>query len=137
MKKFLDALKAENFSRDTFSSFLEALTSLVKCNLSAEVFRSLALYITYALHRPSGCSIRNPKNTSRTSSASYNGSIRPAINTHVHGKDSQTQSLSRRQCGIRVLEMYSNILCEKGNTSIIRKFAKTVTNKVSTKTRAI
>jgi beige protein homolog 1 len=40
------------------------------------------------------------------------------------------QILSKRQIGTKILELYVRILCEKGNLAIIRKFAKTVTNKV-------
>jgi hypothetical protein len=38
--------------------------------------------------------------------------------------------LPKRQLGNRVLGMYSDLLCEKGSTANIKKFARTVTNKV-------
>ncbi|KAL3418834.1 beige/BEACH domain-containing protein [Phlyctema vagabunda] len=37
--------------------------------------------------------------------------------------------LTRRELGNKVLEMYACLLCEKGSTVNIKKFAKTVTNK--------
>jgi len=52
--------EGESFLPDVFPSFLEAFTSLVKCNLSAEVFRSLALFVTYALHKPVISASRTP-----------------------------------------------------------------------------
>jgi hypothetical protein len=38
--------------------------------------------------------------------------------------------LTKRQLGNKVLEMYSDLLCDKENNANIQKFARTVTNKV-------
>ena len=134
MKRFLDALKAESFSRDVFPSFIDALTSLVQCNMTAEVFRSLALFITYAYHSTTSSASRTPKGQrvtlpSRAATLS-SGPKRPTINTLSHGNDITSPTLTKRQLGSRVLEMYTNLICERGSTSNIRKFARTVTNKV-------
>ena len=134
MKRFLDALKAETFSREVFPFFLEALTTLVKCNMTAEVFRSLALFITYAYHKPTTSAIRTPRAHSGTlpsrSGTKSNGSRRPIINTILDVEDVTSSLLTKRQLGNKVLAMYTDLLCEKGNTTQIRKFARTVTNKV-------
>jgi len=114
---------------------MEALTSLVKCNITAEVFRSLALFITYAYHKPSTSGNRTPRNHAGTlpSRSGLNSNLprRPTLSTFLDGKEVASTNLTKRQLGNKVLEMYSDILCEKGNTSNIRKFARTVTNKVS------
>lgn len=136
MKRLLDALKAETFSHDVFPSFMEALESLIKCNMSAEVFRSLALFITYAYHQPtaSNSASRTPKGQVSTgsirSATISNGPKRPALTTLFDGRESPSSTLSKRQLGNKVLEMYTGLLCEKGNTASIKKFARTVTNKV-------
>lgn len=136
VKRFLDALKAESFSHEVFPAFMEALTCLVKCNMSAEVFRSLALFITYAYHSGTSINSRTPNRDrsgtgiSRSGTVS-NGPMRPTIHTPVDGKDIAGSSLTKRQLGTKVLQMYTDFLCEKGNTSNIKKFARTVTNKVS------
>lgn len=40
-------------------------------------------------------------------------------------------AFTRQQIGVMVLEMYHDLLCEDGNgTANLKKFAKTVTNKV-------
>jgi beige protein homolog 1 len=113
---------------------MEALTSLVKCNMTAEVFRSLALFITYAYHKPTSSASRTPKIQSGTmparSDTISNGPRRPTINTLMDGKESGSETLTKRQLGTKVLEMYTGMLCEKGSTTNIRKFARTVTNKV-------
>lgn len=113
---------------------MEALTSLVKCNVTAEVFRSLALFITYAYHRPGTSGSRTPKNQAGTlptrSGLNTNGPRRPTLSTFLDVREAASVNLSKRQLGNKVLGMYSDFLCEKGNTSNIRKFARTVTNKV-------
>ncbi len=113
---------------------MEALTSLVKCNMTAEVFRSLALFITYAYHKPVSSGARTPKNQAGTlpirSGINSNGPRKPTVSTLWDGKDVSSTTLTKRQLGNKLLEMYSDLLCEKGNTSNIRKFARTVTNKV-------
>ncbi|KAL2062245.1 hypothetical protein VTL71DRAFT_6511 [Oculimacula yallundae] len=134
VKKFLDALKAETFSHEVFPSFMEAFKSLVICNLTSEIFRFLALFITYAYHKPSTSASRTPKRVSDTlpsrSTSISRGPKRPSISTILNGNDiASATSLTKRQIGNKVLAMYSDLLCDKGNTSNIRKFARTVTNK--------
>ncbi|SZF04114.1 unnamed protein product [Blumeria hordei] len=116
VKRFLDALKAEKFSQDVFPFFMESLKSLVMCNMTAEVFRSLALFVTYAYHKP-------------TNQHTRNGSRRPSIGTLSDTKELKSTFLTRRQCGTKILEMYSSLLCQEDNITAIRKFARTVTNK--------
>ena len=112
---------------------MEALTSLVKCNMAAEVFRSLALFITYAYHQPTASASRTPKSGTvpGRSGTISSGPKRPALNTLFDGKDVLSSTLTKRELGTKVLEMYTDLLCEKSSTSNIKKFARTVTNKVS------
>lgn len=114
---------------------MEALTSLVKCNLTAEVFRSLALFITYAYHQPSGAAARTPNKVQTGTVPSRSGTVsggpkRPIVNTSFEGKEVNSTILTKRQLGNKALEMYTQLLCEKGSTLNIKKFARTVTNKV-------
>ncbi|PBP15812.1 beige/BEACH domain-containing protein [Diplocarpon rosae] len=134
VKRFLDALKAETFQQEVFPSFMEAFKSLVTCNLTAEIFRFLALFITYAYHKPTSSTARTPKNTAGTlpsrSASKSGGPQRPSISTLIDAKDLiSSRAMTKRQIGNKILEMYSNLLCQKGNNSHIRKFARTVTNK--------
>ena len=113
---------------------MEALESLAKCNLTAEVFRSLALFITYAFHTPSSSASRTPKTQTNTPPGRprtfSSGPRRPTISTVSEGKDLLSPNLTKRELGTRILQMYTNFICEKGSTSNIKKFARTVTNKV-------
>lgn len=59
-----------------------------------------------------------------------NDAKRPAISVLFDGKDVVSAYMTKREVGSRVLEMYADLLCEKGSTANIKKFARTVTNKV-------
>ena len=126
-------MKSESFSHEVFPSFLEAFTSLVKCNMTAEVYRSLALFVTYALHKPNSPSSRTPR--PRSAIAPLRGQLsvrkpsRPTVSTSFFS-NSSNQIVSRKQLGIKILEMYTGLICVQGSTASVRKFAKTVTNKV-------
>ncbi|TVY75838.1 Beige protein-like protein, partial [Lachnellula suecica] len=133
VRRFLDALKAETFTRDTFPAFMEALTSLVKCNLTAEVLRSLSLFVTYAYHKPPSSASRTPKGQTGTlpsrSRTISNGPKRPTIAALLDGKDVPSNALTKRELGNKILEMYADLLCENSSSSSLKKFARTVTNK--------
>lgn len=134
VKRFIDALKGETFDHDVFPSFIESFKSLVKSSLNAEIFRSLALFITYALHKPTPSASRTPM--------SRHGAVltrpiltsampkRPTLTTSVDSKQSPNSLLTKQQVGTSILEMYAELLCEKGSTADLKKFARTVTNKV-------
>jgi beige protein homolog 1 len=113
--------------------FMASFESLVKCNYNAEVHRSIALFITYAFHTPAGSLPRTPKPASASSRPTT-----PALGilrrptTEISSLTSMTGSkmLTKKQLGVKILEMYTRLLCDKTNLADIRKFAKTVTNKV-------
>lgn len=134
VKRFIDALKGETFVHDVFPSFIESFTSLVKSSLNAEIFRSLALFITYALHRPTASASRTPMSRHGAistrpvlTSATPKG---PTLTTSMDNTQSPNSLLTKQQVGTSILEMYAELLCEKGSTANLKKFARTVTNKV-------
>ena len=61
VKRLLDALKAESLPENVLPFFMDALQGLVKSSYNTEVHRTLALFITYAFHTPSGSLPRTPK----------------------------------------------------------------------------
>jgi len=115
--------------------FMASFEALVKCNYSAEVHRSIALFITYAFHTP-GSLPRTPKpgSVGNRSATPVSGVVRRQTASSIDPpslSSSQTSTLlTKKELGIRLLEMYTRLLCEKSNLVDIRKFAKTVTNKV-------
>ncbi|KAK6087756.1 beige/BEACH domain-containing protein [Seiridium cupressi] len=129
VKRLLDALKAELLPGVVLPFFMTALENLVKCSYNTEVHRSIALFITYAFHAPSASLPRTPKpGSAHLKPASLSTSRRPTPELQTTGRKS-SPPLTKKEVGIRILEMYSQLLCEKGNLMIIRKFARTVTNK--------
>jgi hypothetical protein len=131
-------MKAETFSPEVFPEFMIAFKSLVSSNMSSDVLRSLSLFITYALHK----SDRQPTRTLRSRKSTLQIRQKAATSPARSSTTTQTPSpgpaqpgatprgLSRTQIGAKVLEMYSELLCEETGTANIKKFARTVTNKV-------
>ena len=95
--------------------------------------RSLALYITYAIHKQKttpftpvrGKSIKLNTDLPARRKTLGSPSPRPSVQ-----RDDADPKLTQLQVALRVLEMYTDLLCCKDDTSNIRKFARTVTNKV-------
>lgn len=125
-------MKGEAVSEDVVTHFMLAFEILVKSNLSQEVMRSLSLFITYAFHTPPASNPRTPKASASISRPTTPGALKKSFvdPLRVATPPAGTKFLTRRQLGTRVLAMYSRILCEKGNMNHIKKFARTVTNKV-------
>lgn len=144
IKRLLDAMKVETVSEEILPYFLKSFESLVRCNYNAEVHRSLALYITYALHSPASANLSRtprPLGAAGRSSASLGGGglqrrHTGSSSTGVGGSESssvsvadKSRNLTKKQLGVRILKLYEQLLCEKGTVANIRKFARTVTNK--------
>jgi beige protein homolog 1 len=110
---------------------MTAFEVLVKSNLNQEVMRSLSLYITYAFHTPSSSVSRTPRALSSISrSTTPVPERKPTVEIDTGTNEPNTKYLTKKQLGKHVLIMYSSLLCDKENTEAIKKFAKTVTNKV-------
>ena len=117
----------------TFGYFLEAFKTILTRALTADSMRSLALYITYAIHKQKatpftpvrGKSIKLNTDLPARRKTLGSPSPRPSVQ-----QDDADPKLTQLQVALRVLEMYADLLCCKDDTSNIRKFARTVTNKV-------
>ena len=122
LKKLLDALKAESILPSTMPLFMNAFKSLLPGAMSAEMLRSIALFITFSVHKgkplTGAHSRRIHRSDTRARRATQSGSPEPPYDT-----------LSRFQIGVEVLRLYSDFLCADNDTFTIRKFARTVTNK--------
>jgi hypothetical protein len=124
VKKLLDALKGEYFTAESLKLFMTAFRSLLVCCMSAELLRSLALFITYAIHKP-----KLPSSLQKKKSLRFDNRSRRA--TQPQPIETAGTYLSKPQIGIEVLKMYSGLLCTNDDVTTVRKFARTVTNKVS------
>ncbi|KAK5632323.1 hypothetical protein RRF57_008037 [Xylaria bambusicola] len=128
-KRLLDALKADPLPESILPFFLDAIEQLVRSSYNTEVHRAIALFITYAFHSPAQSLPRTPKTTSNLDQST--GSIKPQRPTMNSNRSAEGtgRALTKREIGVRILNIYSQLLCERGNLATIRKFAKTVTNK--------
>ncbi|TGZ78286.1 beach-domain-containing protein [Ascodesmis nigricans] len=133
VRKLLFALKGEAFSREIIPDFLDAFKVLVKSNLSADVLRSISLFITYSMHK------HNPNRPLRVKKSNVN-LRRPGLTTTttkilttsaaLASELPEGSGFTRQELGVKVLQMFHDVLCEDGHgTANIKKFAKTVTNK--------
>ena len=132
MKRILDAVKGEVVVEETIPHFMDAFEVLVKSNLSQEVMRSLSLFITWAFHTPPASNSRTPKSLATATSRSGTPVPfrRPVPDQpSANGTPTGVKYLPKKKLGIKILVMYSEILCEKGNLNHVKKFARTVTNK--------
>ena len=135
MKKWLDAMKGETFTTETFEYFLEAFKYFFGRNPSADSMRSLSLYITYAVHKPRQTVLHPARSKSiklDTSVSSRRQTLSNASPRSKNQQDERVPYLTQLQVALRMLELYADILCFKGEAANIKKFARTVTNKVIT-----
>lgn len=106
-------------TEEMLQPFLSAFRSLMESTMSPDLLRSLALSITYALHKPKPASTLQKKMSLRYMAASS----RPA--SSKSGKYVPSVTL-----GIEMLRLYDSVLCNPNDLSPLKKFAKAVTNKV-------
>lgn len=119
LKRLLEALKAENVSRSTMPAYSAALSALMPTAMTAEMLRSMALFVTYSVHKRNATGRLRKAARSRASSGA--GSPTPT--------SGENASLSQFEIGVEILRLYSDMLCTKGDLNMIKKFARTVTNK--------
>lgn len=137
IRKLLDALKGQPIHSDLQADFVKAFSSLLRFSMSAEILRTLSLFVTYSLHK-NGSSATGPTTPGGKPgtpsgqwlrSAGSNGSTSvpsAAAVSIAHGH----RELSQVELARMVLKVYTEQLCAGLDTANIKKFARTVTNKV-------
>lgn len=97
--------------------------------------RSLALYITYAIHKPKHSESYPTRGKSvkiTTNVSSRRQTLSSASPRSTKQQDQFAPQLSQLHVSLKMLELYADILCHKNEVANIKKFARTVTNKVTT-----
>ncbi|OQD88103.1 hypothetical protein PENANT_c004G00045 [Penicillium antarcticum] len=118
-KKLLETLKSGDLTEESLQPCLSAFRSLMESSPSPDLLRSLALSITYALHKP-----KTSSNLQRKKSLRFvPPSSRPAS---ARSESSKVPSIT---LGIEMLRLYASVLCDPREPAPLRKFAKAVTNK--------
>ncbi|OKL63698.1 hypothetical protein UA08_00718 [Talaromyces atroroseus] len=119
-KRFLDALKGEEFTEETLSLFIPAFRSLFESCVSAELLRSLSLFITFALHDEKIPKLQTKK------SMRFNSRARQVSSA---SDPNLKKGMPKRQIGLELLRMYTDFLCAPDDFTNIKRFARAVTNK--------
>lgn len=133
-KKWLEALKSETFTDETFGYFLKTFKTMITRNVSADSMRSLALYITYAIHKPrqvTSMPLRGKSIKLNIGPPSRRKTLGSPSPKPVNQQHEPTPQLTQLQVALKILELYAELLCQKDDFTNIHKFARTVTNKVS------
>jgi hypothetical protein len=113
-------LKGGGFTPEILRLFTSAFSSLMENCLSADLLRSLALFITYSLHKR-----KDPTGLQKKKSIRF--SKDPAQRA---GTPDMAGSMPTTAVAVEMLRMYCSLLCDTHDLALIKKFAKTVTNKV-------
>ena len=128
VKKLLLALKSDVFSLDVLPDFMIAFKALVNTNMSADTLRSLSLFITYSLQKHSST---RPLKIKKSNVELKSQAAIDTGNTQRLGGDIKSDEFRNQRIGVMVLKMYAELLCDDDPSAVnIRKFARTVTNKV-------
>ncbi|KAJ5146347.1 Concanavalin A-like lectin/glucanase subgroup [Penicillium bovifimosum] len=118
-KRLLETLKGGELIEESLRPCLLAFRSLMESSPSADLLRSLALSITYTLHKP-----KVPANLQKKKSLRYlAASARPA------SSNSESKYVTGATLGGELLRLYASVLCDPGDPTPLKKFAKAVTNK--------
>lgn len=137
VKKWLEGLKDQTFSPLAFTYYRKAFELLLFSNFSADLMRSLSLYITYAIHKPDNNNTELARRKSTrfwTSTPSRRKTVSSSTSGANDTLDSGPQTepmMDSFEVAVSLLEMYTNCLCQKSNGDLLGRFARTVTNKVS------
>ena len=105
-------------------------------DLSSDTMRSLALFVTYAIYKPKENTLMVPRRKSAkfgvstpTRRKTISG-VRTQDTEHPESGDAKVLGLL--QIALGVMNLYTEILCSKNDDTHIKRFARTVTNKVCT-----
>ncbi len=134
VKKILDTFKAESLRYDILPSFLSAFKSLLNLGASGEVFRTVSLFVTYALYRGRS-SAAKPATIARDGEPAEGTTVLPSNTSALNGSSRSDSSasgeiLSYSALAVVILRIYTDLLCSDKEQGNIRKFARAVTNKV-------
>ncbi|KAJ5183037.1 Concanavalin A-like lectin/glucanase subgroup [Penicillium capsulatum] len=119
-KKLLETLKGGELTHHTLQPCLSAFKSLVESNLTPDLLRSLALSITYSLHKPTPSANLQKKKSLRFGAM-------PSRPLSARGPTERW--VTSTAMGVEMLRLYTSVLCNPHDTSPLKKFAKAVTNK--------
>ncbi|KAF7716383.1 Concanavalin A-like lectin/glucanases superfamily protein [Penicillium ucsense] len=120
-KKLLETLKSNELADESIRPCLGSFQAFMESSLSPDLLRSLALSITFNLHRPRTPSALHKKRSLRFAGPS---SPRPSSSSI-----SPPTKVSGTTLAIEMLRLYASVLCNALDLNPLKRFAKAVTNK--------
>lgn len=130
----LETLKSEPIALSVLPSTAKSLRAILEKTSSPDMFRSLAMYVTYAINKDSQDGSRRKKASSPPSEhikTLQRRSTEPVPATRETDNVSPSSKMhSDFELGAEVLRMLANIITEDMNGNHARRFARNVTSKV-------
>ncbi|CAG8445955.1 14997_t:CDS:10 [Cetraspora pellucida] len=134
VKKMLVALKTNVYPKELLTDFIETLKIVVKYNFTTEVIRSIVTFLVSTLNKPSpirrGIRKESPLKTGSTTTFSHESIYgKASVRNIIVDVRSLPAETTARHIGVMVMEMLTDIVCDKLNPFYVNRFATTITNK--------
>ncbi|CAG8477297.1 10337_t:CDS:10, partial [Diversispora eburnea] len=133
VKKMLVALKTNIYQKELLTDFIATLKIVVKYNFTTEVIRSIATFLVSTLNKSSPtrrlARKESPLKTGMTVTFSHENAGKTSSKTIVTDVRSVPVETMAKHIGVMVMEMLTEIVCDKLNPFYVNKFATTITNK--------
>ncbi|CAG8480599.1 18870_t:CDS:10, partial [Gigaspora margarita] len=123
VKKMLVALKTNVYPKELLTDFIDTLKIVVKYNFTTEVIRSIVTFLVSTLNKQS------PLKAGTTTFSHENIYGKTSLKNVVTDVRSLPAETASRHIGVMVMEMLTDIVCDKLNPFYVNRFATTITNK--------
>ncbi|KAK3048418.1 Beige protein-like 1 [Extremus antarcticus] len=132
VRKFIEAMKAEEFPSETIESLMQTLKALLH-NAAGPTYKDLAQFVVYGLQDERAMAARPPRSIASTvrlrqKAATWAKTIRGSRPSTPGGQASGT-GVSRTELAIKVLELLDTIMSDDSTPHVVRRFNKAVPNR--------
>jgi WD40 repeat protein len=138
LKKFMEALKSEDFSEDSAALMMPTLKTLLESNTAHTLYRDFAMFITYGLHDERAMPVGQPRGMAQVVSMRQRISAWPrgprsprpatpgsAASIPIPSKPSMT----RFELAVLCLRLVVEIVSDERSSNNMRRFNKAVPNR--------
>ena len=134
VRRFIEALKSEEFTLDAIPPLMEAVKVLLDNNAAGAMYRELAMFVAYGLQEERATSMRPMRSMAsvvnlRQRTASWARHARGSRPSTPGGVQTPQTGVSRPDLAIHVLELLDAILCNDRSATAIRRFNRAVPNR--------
>ncbi|KAK5170308.1 beige protein-like 1 [Saxophila tyrrhenica] len=134
VRKFIEAMKAEEFVSEAIEPLMQALKALLQNNTATQVYRDLAMFVAYGLQDERAMAAKPLRSMAsavglRQKAATWARTIRGSRPSTSAGGQAPQTGVSRAKLAIHVLELLSDIVSDDSNMQALRRFNKAVPNR--------